>query len=446
MKAVRWIVFSVLCVLVPASTVAAEASACSIRPVTLRCEYLEDPLGIDVPRPRLSWQLAAADPTARGQGQTAYQVVVLWQDPSLQGNDEVVWDSGMVDSDRCVNVVYAGEPLYAGMVYIWKVRVKDEKGVVSAWSEPARWTVGPLGKADWWSHKWIGGHKVFSRKEGWPPPDNDVPDPWVRKTFQLERKPERAVIYVASVGYHELYVNNKKVGDAILSPSVANHRKRARYVTYDISDYLEEGRNAIGFWLGVSWSIFPPYKTDSRPQTPIVMAEARITMPPNGQVKVISTDETWRTRPSANTLLGIWDFMHFGGESYDADKEVPGWCHPDYDDSSWPVAKVYEPNLVVSAEMVEPNRKIREIEPVMIQMVRPDVYRVDLGVNVTGWFEMDVHGKPGDVIEMKFSERSDKEMTHRLHSRYIIGPSGKGTFRNHFNYFTGRWVQIEGLY
>ena len=424
-------------------TASAQGAACSVTPADLRCEYLTDPLGIDVLQPRLSWKLEAADASARGQRQTAYRVLVASSAALLAQGEGDLWDSGTVSSVRSVHVVYDGATLTSGVPCFWKVRVKDEKGTLSAWSEPARWTMGLLRPSDW-SAKWIGAERVFERKQGWPPPDNNVPDPWLRKTFTLKARPQRAVVYVASVGYHELYVNGRKVGDAVLSPAVANHRKRARYVTYEIADHLKAGRNAIGLWLGVSWSIFPPYKTKDRPQTPIVLAQADIERP-GGDTLRIDTDDSWRTHPSPNTLLGVWDFMHFGGERYDANKEIPDWCEGDFDDSKWAFATVYSPGLTVSAEMIEPNRKIKDIRPVAVEQIRPDVYRVDLGVTLTGWLEVDLRGKAGDVIELKFSERSTQEMTHRLRSQYVIGPEGKGTFRNRFNYFTGRWVQIEGL-
>ena len=174
-----------------------------------------------------------------------------------------------------------------------------------------------------------------------------------------------------------------------------------------------------------------------------MLAQADIRLPGGDAVK-IATDETWRTHPSPNTLMGVWDFMHFGGERYDANKEIPGWCEADFDDAGWKPATVYSPNLMVSAEMVEPNRQIQEVEPVAIDEVKPGVYRVHLGANVTGWLEANVRGKPGDEIEFKFSERIANDMTNRLHSKYVIGPEGKGTFRNRFNYFTGEWVTIEG--
>jgi alpha-L-rhamnosidase len=426
-----------------AGPVCAGEKPCSVTVTDLRCEYLKDPLGIDVRQPRLSWKLAAVDAQARGQRQTAYQVLVASTKVLLDKDQADLWDSGVVPSDQAVHVVYTGKSLGSGTECFWKVRVKDETGVTSPWSRPARWTLGLLDKADW-SGQWIGADQVFRREKGYPPPDNKVPDPWLRKTFELKAKPERAVINVASIGYHELYVNGKRIGDAVLSPSATNHRKRARYVTYEIADQLKEGKNVIALWLGVSWSIFPPYKTPDKPQTPIVLAQADIWLPGGDAVRVM-TDESWRTHPSPNTLLGVWDFMHFGGERYDAGKDVPGWSEASFDDSQWKPAAVYSPNLMLSAEMIEPNRQIKEIQPVAVEEVKPGVYRVDLGVNVTGWLEADVRGKPGDRIEFKFSERSEADMTHRLHSQYIIGPSGKGTFQNRFNYFTGRWVTIEGL-
>jgi alpha-L-rhamnosidase len=262
--------------------------------------------------------------------------------------------------------------------------------------------------------------------------------------FTLKDKPQRAEIHVASVGYHELYVNGTKVGDAVLMPSVADHTRRARYVTYEITEHLRAGGNAIGLWLGTSWSVYPLYKTDDKPQTPIVIAQARIEMP-GGQVQSLVTDESWKTHPSPNVLLGTWMFTNFGGEYYDAGKELPDWCSPGLDDSGWKPATVYQPKLTLSAEMVEPNRRIRKIEPVGIEQVEGQGYRVDMGVNFAGVVELDVKGRPGDVVELQFSEDPKKLMTHKLHSAYRIGPDGRGTFRNRFNYGSGRWILIKGL-
>jgi len=124
--------------------------------------------------------------------------------------------------------------------------------------------------------------EVFARGQGWPPPDNTMPDPWFRRVFDLDQKPRRAVAYVASIGYHELYVNGHKVGDAVLVPSVTDNSKRARYLTYEITQHLQAGTNVVGLWLGMSWSIFPPFETKDRPRTPLAIGQIDVEMPGGG--------------------------------------------------------------------------------------------------------------------------------------------------------------------
>jgi alpha-L-rhamnosidase len=354
-----------------------------------------------------------------------------------------LWDSGQVESDQSNLIVYEGSPLSAHMRCYWKVRVRNQKETLSQWSAPGEWTMGILNPSDWRA-KWIGAEQQFVKVDKLPPEGDYLADPWLRKTISLKAKPRHASIYIASVGYHELYVNGRKVGDAVLMPNVADHTRRARYVTYEITDHLQPGRNAIGLWLGTSWSVYPLYKTEDKPQTPIVMAQAHIEMP-EGQTLSVGTDDTWKTHPSPNVLLGTWMFMNFGGEYYDAGKEMPDWCRAELDDSDWKPATVYQPRLVVSAEILEPNRRIRKIEPVAVEEIEGEGYRVDMGVNFAGLVELDVKGKPGDIVELQWSEDQKKLITHKLRSAYRIGPAGQGTFANRFNYGSGRWILIKGL-
>lgn len=392
----------------------ASVAVADVNVTNLRCEYLKDPLGIDVAKPRLSWQLVSAE---RDQKQTACQVIV-----------EGLWDSGKIPSDQSINVEYDGPALKPGQRVTWKVRVWPG----GVWSKPSSWTMGP----SQWTAKWIGTGESVRPPEGG---ENTLADPWFRKTFTLDAKPLRATAFVASIGYHELYVNGRKIGDAVLMPVVTDNSKRARYVTYDITEHLRPGANVIGLWLGTSWAIFPKFETADKPRAPLVIGQFDL------DDRRIVTDDSWKTHPSPSTLLGAWTYMNFGGELYDANRELPDWADASLDDTAWQPAKVFTSSVAVSADKVEPNRLLTELRPVAITEPKPGDYRVDMGRNFAGFTEIAVQGKPGERIEFLFSEQADKPMTHDLRSAYIIGPTGKGVFRNRFNYSSARWITITGL-
>ena len=122
----------------------------------LRCEYLDNPLGIDVAKPRLSWVIAdSRSETPRGVKQTAYQVLVATTLEVLDKDKGDLWDSGKVSSDQSILVEYGGRQLASRMACHWKVRVWDQDGKVSTWSAGATWTMGLLAPEDW-NAKWIG--------------------------------------------------------------------------------------------------------------------------------------------------------------------------------------------------------------------------------------------------------------------------------------------------
>lgn len=407
----------------------------------LRCEYLDSPLGIDVRQPRLSWKMEIPT-TVRGKKQTAYEILVASSAELLRQDKGDLWNSGCVVSDESVNIVYKGKSLKANQKCFWKVRICDEQGNWSAWSSPGFWRMGLF--PDNWSGQWIGCELMERQSVGGQKIDNKMSDPWFRKTFGLPEEVRDAIIYIASIGYHELYVNGQKVGDAVLSPSVTDHKSRARYMAYDITQYLNSGENVIALWLGVSWSIFPAYQRVGEPAIPMALVQTEMELLSGKKQRLIS-DETWKVHASPNTLIGYWEAHHFGGEFYDASLEKPGWNTTRFDDTDWLEAKVYEPKIVVSADKTEPNRLVKEIKPLSVSEISPGTYRVDMGINYAGWFEMRLDGQPGDSVMFQFSERESDTVSFGIHSIYKIGPTGEGKFCNRFNYMTGRWVQVSGL-
>src|SRR5690242_765806 len=171
------------------TTLAREARAADdplLTPGYLRCEYLVDPLGIDVRAPRLSW---IVESTARAQKQTAYQVLVAGDRESLARDQGDLWDSGRVESNETSAVVYAGKPLRSHQPCHWKVRVWDKDGKPSGWSRPAIWTMGLLDPSEWQQAEWIGSDRDRPvGKAGAQPASLVLPPPsYLRTSFAVQK-------------------------------------------------------------------------------------------------------------------------------------------------------------------------------------------------------------------------------------------------------------------
>ncbi len=420
-------------------------SGSNLKPVALRTAYLRNPEGLDIAKPRFSWVLESKSKNVFAEKQTAYRIIVASNPALIRNHKGDIWDSRWVPSSEMGQIEFAGIPLASDRTYYWKVAVKDQEEKISDWSETAHWSTGILDGR--WEGKWIGGNELFQPGSA----DNNIKDPWLRKIFDLPFLPQKASLLVASIGYHEVYVNGKRVGDQVLAPAATDHTKRARYVAYDIQPFLKKGKNVIGLWLGTSWSVFAGYDVDgSRPLTPVVTAQAALyreeNPPPHASPALsLITDESWKYRASPNQLTGTWDFRNMGGELWDDRKALPNWASPLLNDKDWENATVYPLSLRLSAQNLEGNKQFAEIRPVHIEE-RPDgSFRVDMGVNFAGWTEVKLVGSPGDSIEFYYSEREQDEMTFGLRSAFIIGQTGKGVFRNRFNYSSGRWITIKGL-
>jgi len=407
------------------------ANGASLEPAGLRCEYLQDPLGIDVARPRLSWEFSPVY-GPRGLRQAGYQVLVAGSRAKIASNEGDLWDSGRVTSDESVNVTYAGRELASRMQCYWKVRVWDQEGNVSEWSHPAHWTMGLL-KTEDWRGRWIGTPSVTG-------PDQVTP--WFRKAFSISARPRSAYVYVASIGYHELYINGRKAGDAVLCPSVSHLGRRVRYVTYDVSGLLTPGENCVGVWLGNGWASHPEYGLTGGARF-LLQVEATLE---DGSDVTVASDASWKTHPSPLTGIGHWKAREFGGERYDARLETPGWSTAKFDDSNWGRIKVFDNHTqALSAEMIEPNRLVRRLEPVSIQQHPDRSVRVDLGRNFTGWLEIALKGSAGQEISLEYSERENEASSYSQRDVYICSGRGEEHFRSRFNYHAFRWVTIRNL-
>jgi len=409
---------------------AAASGEAGLAATDLRCEYLTDPLGIDARCPRFSWKLT--DPkSTRGQKQTAYQIVVS---ASAGGGARrtALWDSGKVDSSTSVNVAYAGPALASGQDCRWKVRVWDKDAKPTAWSPEARFSMGLLEPPDW-RGEWIGCKQA-----------DNIKHIWYRKKFSLRERPGLAFVYLCSIGYHELYVNGKRIGTSVLSPSVTNLTRRALYVTYDITASLQKGDNVIAVWTGPGWArASGSFKKPVWEQKSVFRCQVNLS---SGES--LHSDSTWKCRISSSENRGLWrggGQGQYGGEIIDARRHVADWNACSCDDSLWDNASAYEESVILSAAMLEPDRKVETLAPAAITE-RDGAWRVDMGRNFTGWLEVDLrNGKAGQVVKFKTANRPEETLEFDQESHYIHDESGKGVFCHRFNYMAGRWITIEGL-
>ncbi|HEX7960804.1 MAG TPA: glycoside hydrolase family 78 protein [Terriglobales bacterium] len=409
------------------------AGASGLQVVDLRCEYKINPLGIDSPAPRLSWRLEG---TARGIAQTAYQIRVAETESALRTGKPLIWDSGFVRSSDSVQVPYNGPALQSGHQYYWQVRIWDNHDAASAWSAPAHWEMGLLKSSDW--------------RASWIEPDlpNDAvggPAPLLRREFDLSPGILRARLSVTSHGLYELQLNGRRVGDQVFTPGWTSYNKRIQYQTYDVTDLLKSGHNAIGAMLGSGW-----YRYEGRHlygDHLALLLQLHITYG-NGREQIIATDSGWKSSTGPILMSEIYN-----GETYDARLEKANWTQPGFNDSAWSgvrTANYAKDNLVAPAG--PPVRRIQELKPVKMLRTPAGETVFDMGQNMVGWVRLKLRGPAGTTVTVRHAEVLDPKgnfYTENLRKaaatvRYTLKGDGQETFEPHFTFQGFRYVAVDG--
>jgi alpha-L-rhamnosidase len=444
-----------------------------LRVSDLRCEYVANPIGMDVLSPRLSWRIESEK---RGILQSAYQIIVADSPENLVQNNNNIWNSGKVVSDQSVHIKYSGKTLASHTRYYWKARIFDQDGNASEWSDPAFWITG-LFSPDDWKARWIGWQPALPAGKQADP--NVSVSPWLRKNINLSAKPVQALAYVNVVGYVELYINGKKVGDDLLTPALSDYTCRSFYITYDIAPYLQPGRNCIALWLGRGcYDPESTYNDQSRYPGPRARFQCEI-VEGNKQVIVLS-DTNWKAAASPYTTLSKYQWNAYG-EKYDANMENPEWNLSSFDDSVWEnVREVNSPSPYAQAQSCPLNRIGQRFTPVTITDLGQDRYEIDFGTNLTGGFRLSFPPlEKGKTITLHYADEkrntiSDKgsipegyyeSVAGSYHELVFMGKDGKlnayqsmrqydvyvpsgqpnEVFQTRFNYHGFRYVVIENL-
>lgn len=406
--------------------ISSQALLHGVAPHDLRCEYLTDPLGIDAATPRFQWKLTNPE-GVRGQKQSAWQIMVASSKAKLESDEADLWDSGKVESPQSTLVPYGGKKLVSNQDCYWKVRIHDKDLALSDWSAPARFSMGLLDVADW-KGPWI--------KHPDAPVEKHI---WFRRNLTLEETPATAFIHVATVGYHELYVNGRKVDDRLLGAPLSRLDKRVLYVTYDIAGMLRTGENTIAVWQGPGWGRYAFFKTVPALRAQLNAATA------SGKAISLATDTTWRCEVGSSENTGSTQYKDNGGERIDARRFISEWNAPGFDDSAWKTAVEAPVKVALSAAMMEPTRVIETI-PARSLEAKGDACRVDMGKNFTGWLEVRLKGlTAGDVVTLRTADGNETVEDFGQRSEFISNGREGEVFRHRFNYMAGRYTTLEGL-
>ncbi len=166
---------------------------------------------------------------------------------------------------QSIQVVYKGKKLQPGKEYYWKVMVWDNQNTASEWSEPSAWQMGLPDRKDWKGAQWIAyaempdSLRIVPGIHGKGNPDlgpgKDIL-PLLRKEFAVKKTIKKATVFISGLGHFDLRLNGEKVGDHFLDAGWTQYSKNALYVTFDITDQLRKGKNAIGVY---AWQWFLLY-------------------------------------------------------------------------------------------------------------------------------------------------------------------------------------------
>ncbi|AYB29519.1 glycoside hydrolase family 78 protein [Chryseolinea soli] len=417
-----------------AATLSLQAQTLTIRDLT--CEHQNNPLGLDVAVPRFGWKLVSGQ---RGTMQKSYELRVGTDDKALVRGQKILWQSGPVASDQSVLVAYAGPALTSRQRYYWQVKVADNKGNSSAWSEVKYWEMGLLKSSDW-TARWI--------ESDLPGDTVNSPAPMLRNNFTLKKMVKSARLYITSHGLYECYINGQRVGDQYLTPGWTSYNKRLQYQVYDVTSLVTNGANAAGVILSDGWyrgNLAWENNRNIYGKTLGLLFQLEATYS-DGSKEIITSNEQWKSSTGPVTRAGI-----YYGEAYDARLEKKDWAMSGYAASDWHgvrAVNVSNDNLVAS--YAPPVKKHETFKPKSLQATVQGEQIVDFGQNLVGWVRFKVNGKAGDKIVVHHAEVLDKKgnfytdnyRAAQAEIVYTLKGGGEEIFEPHFSFFGFRYVKI----
>jgi len=418
----------------------------------IQVEMRSNPLGLDVQQPRLSWQIAA---TMNNVQQTAYQIMVAESPENIKKENELIWNSGKVESSNSVLISYKGKPLESGKVYYWKVKVWTNKGETS-WSQANSWTMAMLDASEW-KASWIGLDSLTNPGEQL----NEVVNTrlsvrYLRKEFDLNEEIQSAKLYISGLGMYECYLNGSKVSKDIFAPTATDYDKHVNYNTYDVTSLLKNDKNTFGVILGNGRFFSLRMIGDKAFGIPVIrhfgfpklLLQLEVKYKDGDKTTIVS-DTSWKLTTHGPIIAN----SEFDGEEYNANLELHGWGKNDYNDATWLNARIVDAPLGKLVAQKNPNiMTMEEVKPVSVTEV-DGKYILDMGQNMVGWLAVKLNGKKDKPVKMRFAETTKADGSlymanlrgAKVTNIYTPSKDGEFSWCPTFTYQGFRYVEISGI-
>lgn len=434
------------------ATLAAEARQeknVEIVPQSLTSENMADPMSLETRHPRLSWINVPTSDTLKGKRQTAYQIRVASSKEKLLKGKADLWNSGKQITDNNTYFIpnmYWGKTLKSGQEAWWQVRVWDERGVVSDWSEPAHFGVGL--DADDWKAQWIGAP--------WQSEEVSAADsvaPMFRKDFILKGKIERVKAYVTAMGFFELHANGQRVGDDYYVPNFTNFTRREgldhanipisdhfreyriMYLVYDLTPFVQEGENAVGVLLGNGWA-HPSHRLMAPFGSPRLLCQLDITYA-GGRHETVVTDGSWLVKPSPIQNNDIYT-----GEVYDARLEEPLWASAGCNTSGWQKAVIRKaPDGKLTAHDAPTDKVVETLRPLSLVRNKSGEWTATFDHVISGRLHLrGIKGKAGQELTVRYPCEEPVGT-----DKYIFRGEGEEEYGARFTWYVFSQAIITGV-
>ena len=413
--------------------------------VSLKIEMQENPQGIATLNPRFSWQIISDVPDVVQQ---SYRIQVAQTKEDLAKEQNLLWDSGDVNSDQSILIPYEGSELASRGIYYWRVKVNTNQSA-GKWSKPQFWTMALLNDTEWQA-QWIGEDSLSNPNET-TEGNTRLAARYLRKSFSTkDSKIKRAALYISGLGMYEAFLNGKRISEDVFAPTVSWYPERVYYNVYEVTTLIRQGNNLLGVKLG-NGRFFGMRGGETMVfGLPRLLAQLEIEYN-DGSTDVIVSDESWKVTSKGPIIAN----NEFDGEEYDARLELTGWDTPNYDDSNWKQADIMEAPKGKLTAQPNPNHRIQEeIQPIKITKLPDGKFILDMGQNMVGWVRINnLNGKKDQPITLRFAELLNPDSTlymanlrsAKVTDIYIPAKDGTFSWEPSFVYHGFRYMEVSGL-